>query len=541
MKPTLIIPCTDDKNEGKHKAIDLYTGNVYSTLKANSVSLDDFNIIIVSALHGFISASETISDYDRKMSDQDLDSYVKKHSTKAAKLLEHAEPGELYVVLPKAYQQAFDLMMTKTRFKKALSGFQSVFISRGQRGNLQQLSILKSIITKSENFEQTLFRSGIASKDEWLGYSIADQFKGYSLAYVKPEQNTPLFWYLLEDLTNGKKAFLDNGVITLVGQGKSIDATQVIEQYKALVETMSKKHSKHLSIVIPDDPFSPENSLNIVKNNAESIRWLAKRTDLILPVHKAPDIKQHAISMLKAINYASVRIGIPCKKEIKTDDGSKVDIRLSEEDIQKILFLKTKGKRPRALVKKVHFLGLSEKSRGDAYKNRLGICKAFGISMSLDANRTTAVLGNELTSQRAGSVLMREQRTGLINGKIEGDICYQRHNKIAEWDEPMLHTKALDLISEDGQAFIELWNEHNPTWDVNDDFESDESRSEYLEEMLMGYPSILEGELVEVLKKMFISAFQMPKHNPNNFEKRVSVISELFSNDRKQPTQTLLF
>ncbi|EGR4422222.1 hypothetical protein DDN26_18435 [Vibrio cholerae] len=69
-RPTLIIACSADKLPGtnRRQAFDLYTGNVFKTIKANVPdALDRFNILILSAEHGLIPADKHIHTYDTKM------------------------------------------------------------------------------------------------------------------------------------------------------------------------------------------------------------------------------------------------------------------------------------------------------------------------------------------------------------------------------------------------------------------------------------------------------------------------------------------
>ncbi|BEI26536.1 DUF6884 domain-containing protein [Vibrio fluvialis] len=69
-KPTLVIACSAAKveSESRCQAFDLYTGNVFKTIKANVPdALDRFNILILSAEHGLIPADKHIHTYDTKM------------------------------------------------------------------------------------------------------------------------------------------------------------------------------------------------------------------------------------------------------------------------------------------------------------------------------------------------------------------------------------------------------------------------------------------------------------------------------------------
>lgn len=139
----------------------------------------------------------------------------------------------------------------------------------------------------SAEISPVLYRSSIANLNEYYGYSGASQYLGYSLAYFSLDNLKPLYSNLLHDLKPGNRAFLDNGLITAAKHDQFIEPRVVIEQYVSLVSKMNHSQAKHLSIVVPDHPLSPEISLDIVKSNTKALRWLAKRCDLILPVHQS--------------------------------------------------------------------------------------------------------------------------------------------------------------------------------------------------------------------------------------------------------------
>lgn len=61
----LIISCSATKRDGRRKAVDLYDGPAYRTLRANLPQ--DVEVVILSALYGALGASHYIRPYDLKM------------------------------------------------------------------------------------------------------------------------------------------------------------------------------------------------------------------------------------------------------------------------------------------------------------------------------------------------------------------------------------------------------------------------------------------------------------------------------------------
>jgi hypothetical protein len=67
-RPLLLIPCSGPKNEGQHKAIDLYKGVMYGVLRkwmpTEGVRPD---VYIVSAEHGLVHGDTLLDNYEREM------------------------------------------------------------------------------------------------------------------------------------------------------------------------------------------------------------------------------------------------------------------------------------------------------------------------------------------------------------------------------------------------------------------------------------------------------------------------------------------
>jgi cytoplasmic iron level regulating protein YaaA (DUF328/UPF0246 family) len=69
MKKVCLISCVKSKNEGKHKAIDLYCGQLYTGhLKyARSLGFKDEDIYILSAKHGLLKHDDVIEPYEKTL------------------------------------------------------------------------------------------------------------------------------------------------------------------------------------------------------------------------------------------------------------------------------------------------------------------------------------------------------------------------------------------------------------------------------------------------------------------------------------------
>ncbi|ELA9367450.1 hypothetical protein QUN99_003340 [Vibrio parahaemolyticus] len=548
-KNTLVIACSATKAEieSQCQAFDLYNGNVYKTIKANvPEALDKFNILILSAEHGLIAAEQLIYTYDTKMVSRrngaGVQAFAQKHKAKAVNLLESCDKGALYVYLPNDYLAIFDAWSKSKDMARVLSQFESHYVCRGHRGNLEQLSRLKRMLNAEQsNQSPTLFRSGIANLNECHGYRAAGQFLGYSLAYVNPSKPQALFSHLIDDLNKGRRVFLDNGIITAAKQSTFIDPATVIDQYVSLVSSLKPKQAKLLSCVVPDHPLSPETSLNIVRENAKELRWLAKRCDLVLPIHKAKSFAEHALSMMKTLNYCRLTLGVPCKDKFESN-GTTHSIRLSISDIESLLNLKVAG---RWLFDSLHFLALSEKSRGNLYSERLGLARAYGRKVSADCCRTTALFGGS-SSKRQGTLVMNDLQPKMIEKAISNSGEYIAYNQYNEWDEPALHDKAFEYLDSNPVQFVELWNEkqdYNWKIDVNA-FNDDTELSSYMQELILNYPSILEDELTDVLKKLFIRWFEEDRHIPAATELRAQAIAHIFTHgqqDDRNSVQCMLF
>ncbi|EJL6490477.1 hypothetical protein NMR92_001377 [Vibrio cholerae] len=552
-KPLLIIGCSDNKAQTESQAFDLYLGHVYELIRANIDNVHDhFEVLILSGLHGLIHSKQVIGHYDQQMPKRTqttaMEAYVDKHTAGTNKLLkQYAEKSrDLFVVLSNDYLKVFDLMTKKPSSQKLLNTFNSTYFCRKHIGVGVLRGRLKKILNNvPKPFSPVLYRSGLASADEFTGYSAANACLGASLAYVSDIKQPHLLDMMKQSLIRGNRAFLDNGVITEVGKGNFVQPQEVFSRYKRIVESF-KGDAKKLSIVIPDNPFDPAASLAIVKENKSVIKWLARRCDVILPIHKAPDIGQHAMSMMKALSFAPIRVGIPCKKYISTIevvDGQEVKVnvpvRLSPLEIEQLFELKAPNKE--RLFTGAHFLACSEVTRGGVYEERKTLAHIHGFDASFDACRTAAVLGNEKSSSRIGSQLLREVNVEITKDKTLRSPEYARHDCTEEYEDPLAFTSAAEAIEENVFAFVELWNESmEAVWELDVSGMQEEDAKEYCLNLLCSFPRDIEDQLLKGLKLAYWQSFTCRHHQATNFEKRTETFTRLFSDGQRVAVQTTL-
>jgi len=299
--------------------------------------------------------------------------------------------------------------------------------------------------------------------------------------------------------------------------------------YASIIKSLPEGSTKKMAIVIPDNPLDSAGSLDIVRENKQIITWLSHRADVILPVHKfGVDIAEHALAMMIALNFPDVRLGIPCKKALKTETES-IDIQLSLSEIEVLYSLKNNKGQP--LFKKAHFFALTEYSRGNLLKQRELLSNMYDVTVSADGCRTTAIMGNELTSQRIGSRTMRAIRKEVVLEKLQSDPNFSFHLVEHEFNAPLVYDRVLNLIDTDVREFVTIWNEvmHNRWSIATNDNESDEELTLYCEELFINFPRIIEQEMLDRLKKYFWSLFSKPEFEPSNRDKRIETFIRLFS------------
>ncbi len=447
MKPVLVIGCSAAKQVGEFPALDLYTGNMYQMLSARCKSpLDTFEILVLSARHGLISASEIITDYDCVMPSRKnvraIEAFASTHGRAARKLLRSVADRErpLFVCLTNKYLDAFDKMIGE----KELRLFKSHYVSRKHKG-IGELRgrfarVLDMVSQSNTEIEPVVFRSGVANTSE-LGYVAAGCSVGASLA----ETNTNRMSHLLVELlrtTTHRPLFLDNGLISLLSQSKSFNTDWVFKQYLDIASSLTKKAAKNLYVVIPDDVTCNQKAVAIVERHRKEILQLSKMTEVILPIHRSDDIETHALNMMKALGYPrNIRLGVPCLK------NKKVDLMLQLEDIERLLSIKHPRKDIK-LFSKVHFFALTEKSSHKKLMPRLMLANLYGVNISMDGCRTTALFG----TNRKGKAMEQQVVDEYLKPQVIASEAFNSHSFSTEFHQP----EAEPVVT---QAFYDMINE----------------------------------------------------------------------------------
>lgn len=539
---TLIIGCTDHKQLHPSAAIELYKGQVFQTLYANTNGhpLEHFNVLILSGKHGLIDANEIISPYSLEVPaerDKDaLKTYISEHKSKARKLLKKYANTNLFVVMPNKYLNVFDLMFGQRELKM----FNSRYVCRGHRGSIQMNSRLKRLIhsvyqgTPTQSIRDiTIFRSGVSNVNDYTGYHLNRQAKGYTLATVGPNKYPKLYSRLIEDLKEGIPCFLDNGIVTALNQGKKINASDVLYQYRVMVESLPPRLLKHLFVVIPDDPFCSRSAINIVRKHSQEIRYIAKKTNCIVPMHRyaheeGTKLEAVATEIMSALRNVRVVLGVPCKATMKDKvTGITLQPRLLSSELEKLLSLKIAD---RPLFNSIHCLGMSEVTKGSWLSERIGVAMAYGVSMTMDCCRTSALFTVDSDSRKAaaGTKLISELEPDIEIKKVESTASYRDYGREQEHDEPSLYEKARELIELDPNKFTELYNRfESPMMQIDHLFDCEIEQKEYLESYLSEYPSIIEDQLITVLKKMFVRELFWDGEQANSLDKRTEAIAQL--------------
>nr|WP_158304852.1 DUF6884 domain-containing protein [Photobacterium angustum] len=430
---------------GQHKAFELYQGGMFQLIKANMTKpLEQFEILIVSAKHGLLSAEALVKDYDDKMP-SDINVWSAQHSKQVTKTLKSvsSKNTDLYVVLPNNYRDAFEGALPH----KYRNWFCKTYVSRNNQGIGVMRGRLNKIIQTTLNSEQKvepiIYRSGICNLSE-LGYLSAGQAIGSNLAYAHVNSN--LLKCIIDAAKTGTKVFLDNGIIS--GKGR-LNTKEVIDQYMAIAKAVPPRFSKNIAIVIPDSFHSLEEAKSILIEHNRNLNYLSKRFDLILPVHRC---SIDGINELLAEAPRNIRLGIPCL------ETKEFDLCLSLIDIERLFSLKNAA--GKAIFHKCHFFGLSDASSRRKLQDRLMLAQIYKVSASMDATRTCALFGAN-SSNRKGSVRAREVArkhtsetvTKLDKEKILNSKSYKEHSLRCEYScsninaEPLL-SDIYNLINE---------------------------------------------------------------------------------------------
>ncbi|MCG9579081.1 hypothetical protein L1D14_23040 [Vibrio tubiashii] len=463
-KPTLIVSCSASKLEQPSKAIDLYTGGMFSMLRKHFDEPElHCNVLILSAEHGLVESSEVLHPYDTRLCSrkdkQGIANYVQRHKGEANKLLKKfAHPdSDLYVILSNDYLEAFDQIVGPS--KKSISNFRSSYVSRGHSGIGElrgRLARVIGLIKSPRKMKPTYFKSGVANMAE-LGYLASGYAIGTSLAHVNTKKQTTLLAAILDGAKQGQKIFIDNGLITLMRQGKPIDPEWVFDQYQKIVDSLQPRDAKNISIVVPDD-VCPEEALKKVEAHSKQILALSKKVDVILPIHRASCIASHALALMKSLKFSrNIRLGIPCLKD------KEKDLTLPLHDIDTLLSLKSPKHSGEMLFRKVHMLGMSEATPKAKLQPRLKLAELYNVTLSLDACRTKAVFGKTTNGGlRKGSAIEAQLEEDHVKAQVVSHSKFLEHNFEVEsyGSEPFVSQDLYEMINEEEIFdFIVLYNQ----------------------------------------------------------------------------------
>ncbi len=423
--------------------MEMYNGRLFKDIRCHLGSADvsdHINLIVMSAEHGFLSANTSVSKYDTQMGvDVTPAEWVKKHTRNCAMSLgistihEEDRAGGLFVFLPSAYQQAFEMMLKKSIFKGVVKDFKQFYMCKDFRGiGVMRSRLIKLLKHKASPVAELMhFRSGISAVGEFEGAVQAGQFRGMSLANVnlKSAEDKPECDWLMNrmklDLFADKPFFFDNGIINAIKKGQDIDAGAVLREVEQISKTFAPGSGHNFYFVLPDDPFNQIAAVDVLRENRDIIQRLSKSVSLIMPIHKITtgNLQQHALDMLEAIDFAPVILGIPTRCDAKLPNGKSVNLRMDIKDIETLFELKDTQNQP--VFTRVHFLGMSEASKGGfirtnngCYQERVAIANLHQKEFSSDVCVMQSFFGAN-KSARAGSVHVRSLDAELSKFAIE--------------------------------------------------------------------------------------------------------------------------
>lgn len=543
-KPLLVIGCSEKKGTEAGRAMDLYQGGMFSLLNANLEAIDDyFELLVVSAKFGLIEGETVIPPYNTRMgkaSDStSLDAYVKQHSASAIRLLKsysHKE-RDIYVILSKDYLTAFNALLGESK-DAIIKRYKSAYISESHRGIGELRGRLKRVINLEKHrshFEPVYFRSGVCNKSE-LAYLAAGESVGSSLAYVNTSKNTALLATLLES-TKTRDLFIDNGIIS--NKGDNVDSNWVFSQYLTIANSLPKKNARRLWFVIPDSPQSTTEAIAIVRRHAQEIKTLKSKVNVILPIHKADNIRLHAYNLMKELNFiGNVTVGIPCltKKEL--------DFAIPLKDIDALLSMKN-PRTQRPMFTGCHFLGMSEKTARSKLLPRLKLAALHNMTCTLDSCRTPALFGYNKTTPRIGKKLEiafenKHEKAQVTTSSAYKDFTYESEFYSDKNQEPFVTENLWSMLNEEEiWDFIALFNllvQDKAGWSIDTRFNEGEEQEAIEIAYSVSCNKSVEMHVFERLKEINWDYFKfkvegLSKLSPH--DKRFLAIKELFQGTAK--------
>lgn len=452
---------------------------------------------------------------------------------------------ELFMLLSQEEKVKLDSILGN-KYRDCIKGFSAFYATYDLVSSASFYSALHRItryIRSNKIQEPIYFRSGVAAT-YGLGLAAAGCHIGSSLAHTNTKQNAKLLTSLLK-LARQSPVFIDNGFITMKTQGKKLDVSWVMSEYKSITP-LSRSHSRNLTFVIPDAPGDNAAALNIIERNRDDILWLLQRVELILPIHRCDDIQQHALGMLAALGFpTNIRLGVPCLK----NKGK--DLEISVSDIEKLLMLKN-PRTNKPAFQKVHMLGISDVTDSMKLQPRLLLMRLYNIDdCTADSSRFTALFGKlKSGGPRKGSAVVIKLEEDHKRKQITGSKPYQEYSyeRDSFGSDPIsLMDDFYELISEDDiHTFWALFNAL-----VSDEapalcFHFDERDCKYelieLAWQVVGY-STVPRLLFEQYKRINWRAFETMVSKTvtiselSYFEKRFDALKTLFAKDTTNPVQ----
>lgn len=524
-KACLIIPCSDRKSTSPGQAHEIYKGVLMDIIKSFDLSdvFAHFELYFLSAKYGLISANHHVIPYCHRMpsSNSKLASFALLHRESAQSLLKQSldRCDELFTVLSKDYQSAFELMALKS-----VGDFKMVYQSTNARGIGDHRARLKKIILSklTKPIPPVLYRSGCTSETEFLGYKNAGQAVGASLAYFNRKG---VLRHVVDSVKHKIPTFCDNGLITAVNNGKDISAKDVFDEYFALVRSINGSGS--LSIVVPDDPFDQNKALGVIKTFKKEIKLLSKQCNVIIVMHKPVirSLTEQAKIIMDILGNVRVTLGVPCRKVAGHN------WRLSVSEIESLFQMKKSDKTP--LFSKVHFLALSETTRGKVYQERLTLAHMYNVEFFADASRTCALFGHE-NSTRKGSIQARLVKVQIAKDNTLRSVEYLDYDGESEIDSTNIFDKVSALTSYEKGA---LWNACYPICKIDIETDTDDEIEEAFDNLTSAYFH----EFISKAKEVYYSMFTQPKHEPSFSEVRSHAITRCFNTESQTvPVQQVM-
>lgn len=143
-KPLVLLACSRLKLDRPAPAMELYRGVMYQTYRANVKPAAAPHVVILSALHGFITPDAIIGPYDHRMSPARADEML---ATLATRYMLHAGwPASIGPVLLAGGAQYRRVMLAALRWLSDCKGIEPVSVTETSGGIGEQRAQLRSFL-----------------------------------------------------------------------------------------------------------------------------------------------------------------------------------------------------------------------------------------------------------------------------------------------------------------------------------------------------------------------------------------------------------